>query len=332
MRDPLQICVAGCGQYAQSVMDDLRGMEGAPEFAFASRDADKARSYCERYGGFAYFDSYEAAADDPRVDAVYFLTPHDLHAEHVRLAARRGKHVLMEKPIARTVSEAREMIDCVERAGVMMMIAENFRFDPAVGKARELIDAGAVGAVRFVEVRSEGMDVATGWRLSRSRTGGGRFIDGGIHYVDILRYLGGDVDLVYARQQDPTLTPGLEGEDGIALNVGFRGGGSGLLQYSGGTPISRKEHEARVTGAQGRLRLAVFGGEVTLETLSGTDVIPVEPAFRGVRRMLREFCAAAAQRREPLMNGSEALDDLRVVLAAYESARTGCPVNMDSIQ
>lgn len=330
MSDPLRICVAGCGQYARTVMDDLRGMAGAPEFAFASRDADKAKSYCERYGGFAYFGSYEAAADDPRVDAMYFLTPHDLHVEHARLAAQRGKHVLMEKPIARTVSEAREMIDSVERAGVMMMIAENFRFDPAVGKARELIDDGAVGAVRFVEVRSEGMDGVTGWRLSRSRTGGGRFIDGGIHCVDILRYLGGDVERVYARLQGPTLTPGLEGEDGIALNVGFRGGGSGVLQYSGGTPISHKEDEARVTGEKGRLRFSVFGREVTVETRAGTDVIPVEPAFRGVRRMLREFCDAAAQRREPVMNGREALDDLRVVLAAYESARTGCAVDVEA--
>lgn len=327
MSKRLPICIVGCGGYAMTVMDDIRDMTDMAEFFFASRDIEKARVYCERYGGSGYFGSYEQAASDPRVGAMYFFTPHDRHLADGQLAARHGKHVLMEKPIARTVEEARKLIESAERARVTLMIAENFRFDPAVARAKELIEEGAVGELQFLDVRSEGMDIGVkGWRLSRTRTGGGRFIDGGIHYVDVLRNLAGHPELIYAVSQSPKLIPNIEGEDAITLTARFAGGLTGILRYSGGTLTLRKNDEVRVAGTKGRLRFAVFGNEVTLETSEGASIYPVEPAFRGVRGMLREFTEAVAQGREPVMNGVEGLNDLAVVLAAYESVRTGSVV------
>ena len=117
MNKKLSICIVGCGKYAHTVMEYIGDMTDEVEFSFASREIDKAREYCEQYGGSAYYGSYEDAAKDPRIDAMYFITPHDLHLENARLAAKHGKHVLMEKPIARTVAEARELIDATSAPG-----------------------------------------------------------------------------------------------------------------------------------------------------------------------------------------------------------------------
>ena len=87
----------------------------------------------------------------------------------------------------------------------------------------------------------------------------------------------------------------------------------------------------RVTGTKGRIRYEVFGRDVAVESKEGTGSYPVEPEIRGMKAMMRDFIGAIAEGREPIMNGREALDDLAVVLAAYESARTGAPVRVADV-
>ena len=106
------------------------------ELYFASRDLDRAKAYLEEFGGAGAFGSYEDAASDPRIDALYICTPHDLHLDHVRLAAKAKKHILLEKPIARTIEEARSIISAADDAGVKLMIAENYRFLAPVQEAK----------------------------------------------------------------------------------------------------------------------------------------------------------------------------------------------------
>ena len=199
MNKRFSLCIVGCGSYAHVVMQYVGDMTDEIDFSFASRDIDKAKEYRDRYGGSAYYGSYEDAASDPRVDAMYFITPHDLHLENARLAAKHGKHVFMEKPIARTVDESRKLIDITKEAGVTLMVGENFRFDPATEKAKKLIADGAIGGLSLIDIQSENLDDGcVGWRLSLERCGGGRMIDGGIHYVDVLRNLAGSPESVYA--------------------------------------------------------------------------------------------------------------------------------------
>ena len=92
------------------VMEHNPGITGDVELYFASRRPEKARQYCREYGGAGYFGSYEEAAADRRVDALYCVTPHHVHLDNVRLAAASSKHVLVEKPIARTMAEGKEMV------------------------------------------------------------------------------------------------------------------------------------------------------------------------------------------------------------------------------
>ena len=331
MNKKLSLCIVGCGKYAHTVMEYIGDMTDEIEFSFASRDIDKAREYCEQYGGFAYYGSYEDAASDPRVDAMYFITPHDLHLGNAQLAAKHGKHVLMEKPIARTVDESRKVIEATQNAGVTLMVGENFRFDLATAKAKELIADGAIGDLSLVDVQSENLDDGcVGWRLSLERCGGGRMIDGGIHYIDVLRNLAGHPERVYAVVPPHKKIPGLEGEDTMAVTASFPGGLTGFLRYSGWTPHDSRR-DVRITGTRGRIQYEVFGSDVTVQNEEGVSTYPVEPEIRGMKRMVRDFIGAVAEGREPIMNGHEALNDLAVVLASYESVRTGAPVRLADI-
>ena len=180
------------------MLGDTRDVAGSFDLYFASRDRDKARSYCEKFGGAGWFGSYEEAAASPDVQAIYCLTPHDLHVDNALLAAAHSKHVLMEKPVARTVEEALRMRRAAAEAGVKLMVAENHRFLPTVVRAKELLDSGDIGDLRAINMTCDSFGDTGGWRNSLETAGGGSFIDAGIHYVDTLVHLGGMPELLYA--------------------------------------------------------------------------------------------------------------------------------------
>ena len=102
----LGLCVVGCGTFARTFAQAMQSMQDEVELFFASRDVEWARTYAATFGGRGVFGSYEAAAADPRVEALYLCTPHHFHRAHGTMAAQAGKHILVEKPIARTLAEA----------------------------------------------------------------------------------------------------------------------------------------------------------------------------------------------------------------------------------
>src|SRR5215472_3019402 len=194
----LGLCVVGCGEFARTFAQAMQSARDEIELFFASRDVQRARAYAQTFRGSGVFGSYEAAAADPRVEALYLCTPHHLHREHVAMAAQARKHILVEKPIARTLTEAQAMIAQAQEAGVTLMVAENYRFMAAVRQCKALIERGAVGALRMVQFQEEAPFRPTGWRNRRALNGGGVFIDSGIHKVDLLLYLVGTLAQLYA--------------------------------------------------------------------------------------------------------------------------------------
>ena len=314
----LPICFVGCGRYARVVLDDIRDMTGDFELFFASRDRAKAREYCKDYGGSGYFGSYEDAVSDARVRAVYFTTPHDVHLENTLLAARHSKHILMEKPLARTLDESNKMIAASSEAGVKLMVAENYRFLTAVEKCKEVVAEGAVGDLRLIQIQSHGPGSPSGWRTSAERTGGGMFIDGGIHFVDILLNIGGFPERVYAARS-PKVLHEVEGENGMVLTAHMPGEAIGVINISRGTAVSGGTQGVNVTGSRGQVNFVPQSNELTVETPEGRQLVSSGEAGRGVRPMMREFHASIRDDRPPVMSGEEGLKDLAVVLAAYRS-------------
>ncbi len=327
----LGLCVCGCGQFARTFVRAVRSFKGLEagdiELFFASRDLGMARAYSRRFSGAGAFGSYQEAAADPRVDALYLCTPHHLHMEQTLMATRASKHVLVEKPIARTEDEARTMIAAAREAGVKLMVAENYRFMPLVLKSRELIQQGAIGHVRFIQVQEEGNYQVVGWRTDQDMMGGGVLIDGGIHSVAMIRDLAGEPVEVYASVL-PRKIPDLEGEDGIVLMLRLGGGAAGLVNHAWGISKRAWKLWVAVSGTEGRIYFEPRGTTLTLETAQGTSRLRFPDDRTGIGGMVREFRDSITEDRPPLTSGEEGLRDLVVVLKAYESAATGAGVGV----
>ncbi|MDP6453329.1 MAG: Gfo/Idh/MocA family oxidoreductase [SAR202 cluster bacterium] len=331
----LTMCIVGCGGYARNVLGDIHDMTDEFDYYFASRDISKAQQYSEDFGGVGAFGAYEEAAADPRVQSLYFFTPHDTHLDNVKLAAKHGKHILIEKPIARTLDEAQEMIQIARDAGVKLMVAENYRFLLTVDKALEIMRQGPVGdsfgELRQIELQAEGYSVPKEWRTSAEQNGGGVFIDGGIHYVDIMLNIGGYPESVHAIQPPQTHTE-VEGEDGILMTARLPGGVAAVINFSRATPIRETPHMVHLTGTKGKLSFVPNGNELSVENRQVRRTVRVPAPRRGVRQMVSEFRKAIEEDREPSMSGLEGTRDLAIVLAAYESARTGEVVRLSEPQ
>ena len=141
---PLGLCIVGCGQFARTFARSLQSVRDDLDLFFASRTLARAQAYAAQFQGCGAFGSYEAAAADPRVEALYVCTPHHLHQAHVTLAAEAGKHILVEKPLARTLAEGQAIIAAAQQAGVTLMVAENAHFMAAVRQCKRLEDVSEV--------------------------------------------------------------------------------------------------------------------------------------------------------------------------------------------
>jgi predicted dehydrogenase len=322
---PLGVALVGCGRFATFHAQAARRLGGAVRLAFASRDAARAEGYRRRFGGFAAFGSYEAAAADPRVDALVVCTPHHLHEAHARLGAEHGKAVLLEKPIARTLDEADAIIAAATAAGIVLMVAENVHFAPGFVAARGYVRDGAIGAIRQIVLAARGYRRPSGWRSRRDEMGGGLLIDGGIHYLHLLRDWGGPVEQVTA-VAPPSAFPGIEGEDTVFLLVRFRSGAVAAFMNSVAAPALRRSQWAWLTGTEGSLGVDHRGRALWLRGPHGPRVRAFVRDRRGLVAQLAEFVGAVREGRSPALPPESARADLALVLAAYRSLETGRPV------
>ena len=320
----LGLCVLGCGSFAAAFARSMGELRGEIGLFFASRDAHSARDYANRFDGVDAFGSYEAAVADPRVDAVYVCTPHHLHREHVDLAARAGKHVLVEKPIAGTLGDAEEIVRIARTAGVNVMVAENYRYLPAVTEAKRLIDGGRLGQVRLVQLQEQYPFRASGWRSHAELNGGGVLIDGGIHKLRALFYLAGYPNQVYAQEVLPG-QPGLEAEDGVAIITRSPTGITGLINHSWNVVPPNPHHWVSISGSRASLYFEVGQPGLKISDADAETVVELEPYSNGLVPMVKEFRESILQGRPPAMTATDGMADLSLVLAAYRSMATGLP-------
>ncbi len=325
----LGLCVLGCGSFAHSFSESLSTSRDEMDLYFASRDLSRSAAYSEEFGGVGAFGSYEDAVADPRIDAVYICTPHDLHLEHARLAAAANKHILLEKPIARTIEEAGQLISVANEAGVTLMVAENCRFLSAVQEAKRIIDSGALGKVRLIQLHEEFPFKPNSWRNDKSRNGGGTFIDGGIHKVSVLSYLAGRPTQMYASQVPPG-QPGLDAEDGIVVTTRSQSGVVGIINHTWSIGQASERPTVSVSGTLGRINFEMGRPWLKIDYGHSQEVRHLDDHMGGIDPMMSEFMRSIREKTEPTMTGEEGRLDLAMVLKAYESAKTGLPVLLDS--
>lgn len=292
---------------------------------FASRDEGKAAAFATEYRGAGSFGSYESAVADGRVDAVYICTPHHLHLEHARLAAGAGKHILLEKPLARTAEEARTIVAAAADAGVTLMAAENYRFMPPVMAAKELADGGAIGTLRLVQLQEDFPFQPMEWRNDAEQNGGGVLIDGGIHKASLLAYLAGDPSEVYAAEV-PSAQTGMSAEDGVFAMFRFPNGLVGVINHTWSAGPHSDRPWVTVSGSKASLAFELGGDWIDIINDTGRQRKKLGSDRAGLAGMVREFRQCVQQGRRPAMTGEEGARDVALVQAAYESMRLGTPI------
>jgi phthalate 4,5-cis-dihydrodiol dehydrogenase len=188
----IRIGAAGLGR-AFMLMHPTFGLDRRVQLAAAADPRPEARRrFIEEFGGRAY-PTVEELCSDPEVEAVYIATPHQFHAEHAKIVAASGKHILIEKPMALTVAECTDMIEAAKRAGIFLIVGHSHSFDAPIKKTRELIEAGEFGAARAITAMNFTDFVYRPRRREELITseGGGVIFSQGAHQIDIVRLLGG---------------------------------------------------------------------------------------------------------------------------------------------
>jgi predicted dehydrogenase len=230
------------------------GMRRAPRcevVALGSRDGDRARAVAEGLGIPRAHDSYEALLADPEVDAVYVPLPNHLHAEWTIAAARAGKHVLCEKPIATTSAEAERMVEACAAEGVRLMEAFMYRLHPSWAAVRELVASGRIGRLRAVQSWFSYFNDDPANIRNVAAFGGGALYDIGCYPVNLSRMLfGGEPSRVEASiERDP--------DTGVdILTSGILGFGDGVATFTCSTRVE-PDQRVHVYGSEGRISVAI---------------------------------------------------------------------------
>ncbi len=229
----IRLGIAGLGR-AFTVMLPTLANDRRVQLVAAADPRHEARDlFAKDFGAKTYAD-IEALCADPNVEVVYVATPHQYHAAHVALAAKHGKHILIEKPIALTLSESTEMIEAARAAKVHLIVGHSHSFDAPILRARQLIDSGDFGKVRMITAlnytdflyrprRPEELDTAQG---------GGALFSQAPHQVDIVRLLGGG-RVKAVRAQTGAWDPTRPTEGAFTALLTFEDGAFASLTYDG---------------------------------------------------------------------------------------------------
>jgi len=240
--------------------------------AIAGRSAEKAADAAARFGFPKWSERWEDLIADERVELFDNSGPNHLHAEPCIAAAKAGKHVLCEKPLARNAAEALRMLKAVRSAGVIHMCGFNYRFLPAIRLAKQVIDGGRLG--RILQFRSRYLQSSLAdpafplrWRLNRDLAGFGVLGDLGSHIVDLARFLVGEMVHVTGRtatffdrrplEGEPSRFQPVTTDDAFQALVEFAGGTTGVLEASKVCLGSQNRLEVEVNGSEGSLRYSL---------------------------------------------------------------------------
>jgi len=331
--DKVRVGILGTGIIIRDFhLPILKNHPQAEVVAAANLHPESLRQLAQEHGIPRAYPSLEAMAGDPEVDAVVIGLPNYLHAPVTIQMLEAGKHVLCEKPMALTVAEGQEMIAASRRTGRKLMIAHMWRFDREILWLRELVSSGALGKV--FKVKSHAIWLYEGpppgaWFVTPELAGGGALADMGIHSIDTLRYVLGGARPVKVLANVGTYFRDLALDDTATVMVEFEGGIVGLIEagwyhlYADGL-----EGYTQVYGTKGYAR--ALPAELHTHVAGVWSVTrPQMPARKQqcdlpmYEAQMDHFLHCILEDREPSPGGEEGLWAMRVLEAAYRSARVG---------
>lgn len=309
-------------RYAQHILEDVPGLELV---GIARRDVEAAREQADRFGCRAYGD-YRELLSASDVEAVAVVVPPAFHLEIVEEAARQGRPVLLEKPVALTVADGKRMLEAVQTAGIFVMAAQTLRYNGVVQTllaARDRI--GAVHALR-VSQRFEPSPLA--WVDDPSQTEGGILIHTGVHSFDLVRLFSGmEAEHASCRM---TTVGGARLENNFSAVIEL-GGGSALATVSGCRGTASRTGAIELAGDTGQL----IGDHVlgTAHLVQEREAMPLEvpPEVPTVREALRGFAHALVDGSAPPIPFTDGLRAVAMAEACRRSADAGTRVEVERI-
>jgi predicted dehydrogenase len=349
MSKKVQIAILGAGRIAEVHMQGYNRIRHKVNVC-ALIDARKevAESKTVEWGVGKSFQTLDELLSNEPCDAIDVCLPHNVHLECVQKACAAGKHVLLEKPIARSLAEADQIIKAAERHGVTLMVAHNHVFNPLVEKAKQAMDEGLIGKPHLVKALSFGWFLFTqnDFRKSKDQTGGGVFIDTGAHFVYILRYLLGDIESV-ATIQSNSVRHEMEGEDNAIVSLKFTSGCLGEITTSYAARIpgweegfpTGWEQGFAILGDKGALRFSLTEDKLWIYSeedrfpsgFRGWTGITVPNAYAASFNLeVEHFVDSLIERSIPKVPGSEGRKTLEVIDAAYRSAESGRVITLNA--
>ncbi len=331
---PVGYCIVGLGRISvDHFMPGLLQSQHGKVTGLVSGDPAKAQKLAAQYNvpmsSVYSYEQYDRIRDNPAIDAVYIGLPNSQHAEFTIRAAKAGKHVLCEKPMATTVADSQAMIAACEQARRKLMIAYRCQLEPVNLKAIELIRSGSIGKVQALE-SANGFNIQPGeWRLNRKLAGGGPLMDVGIYSLNASRYLTGEEPQVLAAYSSVIDKDGRfnEVEENVSWTMRFP---SGIVASCATTYGASMDGFVRVHGSQGMLELSpAFGYEgIHMTGFTQAPGGPKQPIDmpEGIKDPQQftnqaDYFADCIRNNKPVkMSGEEGLRDMELMMQIYRSA------------
>lgn len=316
--------LTGCGQFAEeTIVPAIVAQPDSELLAVHSRSKERAAEVAAAHAVPKHSDDYGDMLSDDEIDAVYVATETCRHEEQAIEAARAGKHVLVERPMAASVAACQRMIQAAGSAGVFLAVAHSRRFHPKIAKLKQLVDEGAAGEIVSGRVLHTTLfrpapDSHQYWRVVASQSGGGCTQELGSDRIDVLCYLLGapsEVSAFCATSQGQ-----FEVEDTMAMLIRFASGVHVSCHFQWNVPVGRDNFE--LFGTEGAIiATPTFGHDIILCMPSGDTRHELGEPKNPHAPLIEDFALHVSAGRPPSYPAEEALATVQVIAAAYEAAQ-----------
>ena len=315
----VNVGVIGVGAMGENHVRVYHKMEEANLMGVSDVSERALKKIEKKYGAKGYTDYCELLAN-PEIEVVSVCVPTTFHNAVVMEAIKHKKHVLVEKPIAFTLTEAEEMIAAAKEAGVILATGHVERFNPAVQKAKELIDDGVIGDIVSAFAKRVGP-------LPPRIKDVGVSIDLAIHDLDIMNYLfEEEITQVYGTMNSSF--DDSEFEDHAEIMVSFDNESTGIIEVNWLTPYKRRELE--LTGTAGIISVDYIQQSIEVfgKFAQDIEIVHEEP----LKGELKSFLNSVVEEKEPVITGEDGLKALKMVIAANKSSKEHRPVSLDELK
>jgi predicted dehydrogenase len=336
---PIKFAVIGCGLIGRKRIAALGKIPGASLRYACDLDAVRAADAAQLSPGCAAATDFRAVVKDPQIDAVIVATLNGSLAPITLAAVRAGKHVLVEKPGALNAAQLRTVAEAAQKTGARVRIGYNHRFHPALQKARELVDSGALGPLMFARARyghggRKGYDRE--WRADATRSGGGELIDQGVHLIDLASWFFGDFSEVEGHAA--TCFWDMKVDDNAFMSLRTATGQTAWLHAS--CTEWKNLFSFELYGRNAKIAIDGLGGSYGLERLAFYQMLPemgppdttIYEYPRGDNSWVAEtetFMNDIRARQDPQPGLRDGIRVLEIVEAIYR--RSGFPVSDASL-